>query len=153
MQETWFNPWFNPGRSHMPRSSSAPAHEPSVASSEPALWSPGAAAAGARLSRACAAQRENPPRWEACALRLRSSPHSPQPEKGPRGMDDPARPKYKEINRAIHVWRKSVLFSIGNTTRIQFPAHFVTYKVMEMNGVDFLIRWENNRPTFHIVGI
>ena len=34
-------------------------------------------------------QREKPPRWEACALQLESSSHSPQPKKSPHSNEDP----------------------------------------------------------------
>jgi len=39
---------------------------------------------------------------------------------------------------------KSGLFSVGITTTVKFSKHFVTYKVMEFNGVHFPIRWEHS---------
>ena len=39
---------------------------------------------------------------------------------------------------------KPDLFSVGSTTTVKFSTHFVTYKVMEFNGVHFPIRWEHS---------
>ena len=51
-----------------------------------------------------ALQLEKPPQWEAHALQVESSPHSPQLEKSSHSSEDPAQP---EINKII-VARKSL---------------------------------------------
>ena len=35
------------------------------------------------------------------------------------------------------------LLSVGSTTRLKFSVHLFTYKVMEINGVNFPIIWEH----------
>ena len=48
--------------------------------------------------RAHALQQEKPPQWEAQALRLESSPHSPQLQKNPGSNKDSAQTKIKKWN-------------------------------------------------------
>ena len=48
---------------------------------EPALQSPWIAATEAHAPRVCGPQQEKPVEWEAHALQLESSPHSPQVQK------------------------------------------------------------------------
>ena len=48
---------------------------------EPVLWSLEATTTETHVPRASARQQEKPVQWEARALRLGSTPHSPQPEK------------------------------------------------------------------------
>ena len=48
---------------------------------EPVLWSLEATTTETHVPRASAWQQEKPVQWEARALRLGSTPHSPQPEK------------------------------------------------------------------------
>ena len=62
---------------------------PCVATTEPVLWSLGAATAEAHELRAHALQEGKPLQWEADAMRLESTRFA-QLEKSPRSKKDPA---------------------------------------------------------------
>ena len=79
----------DPRRSHMQRSSWAPASQTlSLCSrvTEPQLLK-------SAYPRACAQHQEKLPQWEACTLQLESRPHLPQLEKIPSSDKDSAQPK------------------------------------------------------------